>query len=338
MRNLDERLSLSLRLSAVFLVLFCTLPAAGQFNDHPIRVDVVVKVYIDVMTQRAPSGITVQLLDGFGSVELEGHTDGSGQWQFTILSGEHSLHVFGRGIEDYNTDLQILPVEMHKTVNLIVHAKNSPGSDNGVSSGSATVSAHNLNIPNKAQQEFERGSSALGHQDWPGAKKHFEAAVAVFPEYELAYNGLGAAALASGDMAAARPAFEKAIALNKNFAEAYRNLARVAFAEHNYEEADTLLTQSLVIEPSNVRALTYAANAELITHKYKEAIEHAQKVHTIPHEGLASAHIVAARALEATQKPEEAVKEYKLYIDEDPKGRDVPMARDAITRLSGSPK
>jgi len=287
------------------------------------------------MTQPAPAGITVQLMDGFGSVELEGHTNNSGQVRFTILSGEHSIHIFGRGIEESNTPMQILPVEMHKSENIIVHSKND-GSGSGPSASSQTVPARRLNVPGKAQQEFERGSTALGHKEWPEAKKRFEAALGIFPDYDLAYNGLGDADMASGDMAGARTAFEKAIALNKNFAEAYRNLARVAFAEHNFEEADNLLTQSLAIEPSNARALTYAANAELLTHKYKEAIEHARKVHTMPHDGLASVHIVAARALEATQQPQEAAKEYQLYIDEDPKGRDVAMARDSIVRLGAS--
>jgi hypothetical protein len=56
----------------------------------------------------------------------------------------------------------------------------------------------------------------------------------------------------------------------------------------------------------------------------------------VPHSGLAGVHFVAALALEATQQPLEAVKEYQLYLDEDPKGRDADRARKAITRLSES--
>jgi hypothetical protein len=54
------------------------------------------------------------------------------------------------------------------------------------------------------------------------------------------------------------------------------------------------------------------------------------------HSGLAGVHFVAALALEATQQPLEAVKEYQLYLEEDPKGRDADRARKAITRLSES--
>jgi hypothetical protein len=317
----------------LLIAVLCPLLAAAQFvkNKTPQPVELEIKVFIDNMSKSAPVGITVQVLDNFGSLELEGHTDSSGSVRFNALSGDHSIRVFGRDIEESTTTMEIEPVEMRKMETVVVRSKKEPG---GNASAAGTISVVRLSIPAKAQQEFERGSNALGHKDWPEAKKRFEAAIAIFPNYDLAYNGLGDAALASGDNTAARTAFEKAISLNKDFAEPYRNLAKVSFAEHKFDEADTLLTQSLVIDPANARALTYAANAELITHKYSEAIEHARKVHTLPHDGLAGAHIIAARALEATQQPAEAVKEYRLYLAEEPAGRDVPIARDAIARIN----
>ncbi len=96
---------------------------------------------------------------------------------------------------------------------------------------------------------------------------------------------------------------------------------------------------SIAFEPfwNSAWALTSAANAELILHKYGDAIAHARKAHSVPHPGLAGVHIVAAIALEATQQPLEAAKEYQLYLDEDPKGRDAARAQKAIARLSDSP-
>src|SRR5438094_591400 len=87
----------------------------------------------------------------------------------------------------------------------------------------------------------------------------------------------------------------------------------------------------------NAWALATAANAELLTHEYDEAIAHARKLHTVPHAGMAGVHFVAALALEATQQPVEALKEYYLYLQEVPDGRDAERARKAIARLSGSP-
>jgi tetratricopeptide (TPR) repeat protein len=135
------------------------------------------------------------------------------------------------------------------------------------------------------------------------------------------------------DTPAARRAFLKATELNDKFAGAQRNLARILLSEHNYQEVAALLNRSLESEPMNAWALTSAANAELILHKYSDAITHARKAHSVPHQGLGGVHIVAALALEATQQPLDALKEYQLYLDEEPNGRDAARAKAAIARL-----
>jgi hypothetical protein len=80
--------------------------------------------------------------------------------------------------------------------------------------------------------------------------------------------------------------------------------------------------------------LTNAANSEFLLHDFDKALLYARKVHALPHEAFAFAHIVAAHALEATQQPAQALDEYRLYLAEDPKGRDAPSAQAAVSRLS----
>jgi len=313
-------------------------PAFGQGRstdrDSPRPADLVINVFIDRMPNRAAAGVTVQVQSGFGNVEADLKTDSSGQVQCHTLTGLHRLRIYGPDIQEYDSNFEIELPEVRHTENVVVRAKPSgttPSTSYSASSG--MVSTSRLKVPEKAQDEFKKGAKALEQKDWIEAKKRFEAAIGLYPEYDLAYNGLGSALLATGDSQAARPAFEKAIALNEAFAEAYRNLARISFAEHNYHEADTLLVKSLSIDPLNAWALTSAANAELLTHNYDAAIAHARKAHTVPHQNLAGVHIVAALALEATQQPFEALKEYQLYLDEDPKGRDAALAEKAIARL-----
>jgi superkiller protein 3 len=192
-------------------------------------------------------------------------------------------------------------------------------------------------VPEKAEKELQKGKAAEAQKNWEEARKHFEAAIAIYPDYDIAYNGLGQALANIGDATAARAAFEKAIKINDNFAMAYRNLARISLRERKFDEMDNLLTRSLSSDPLNAWALAYASYAELQLHKFDDAIDNARKAHSVPHDGLASIHIVAARALEEKQQPAEAASEYRLYLQEDPTGRDAERARKAIARLSGSP-
>jgi len=48
---------------------------------------------------------------------------------------------------------------------------------------------------------------------------------------------------------------------------------------------------------------------------------------------LASVHIVAAMALEATDKSAEAAGEYRTYLQEDPSGRDATRAKEKLASM-----
>jgi tetratricopeptide (TPR) repeat protein len=322
------------------LLLMAAVSAAtrAQFGPrNPNPVVLVVHVYVDSLSNPAPANLTVQLLDSFGSREREAHTDGSGRVEFQTTTVTKGLRIYGPGIQEYNEILEIESVESHKTANIVVKAARSGASTTGANSSSAgMVGANRLNVPGKAHKEFEKGSEALGKKAWAEAKKHFDAAIALYANYDVAYNGLGVALMSVGDSRGARPAFEKAIHLNEDFAEAYRNLAKIALDDHNYEEVDTLLSRSLSSDPLNAWALAYAAYAELQLHKFDETIAHARKAHTVPHATLASVHIVCGRALEAKQQSAEAIAEYRAYLSEDPSGRDAARARQAIARLTST--
>jgi tetratricopeptide (TPR) repeat protein len=181
-----------------------------------------------------------------------------------------------------------------------------------------------------------KGSEAMRQQRWDESRAQFESATIKYPQYDVAYNLLGVVQIHPNEVEAGRQSFSRAVELNPDFAEAYRNLARISFADRKYEEADALLCKSLSTDPLNTWALATAANAELITHKYDGAIAHARKAHSVPHSGLAGAHIVAALALEAMQQSAEAVEEYRFYLQEESNGRDAARARShsPIDRLS----
>jgi Flp pilus assembly protein TadD len=307
-------------------------------NDVPHPAELVFNVSIDQMQNRAPAGLSVQLSDPSGS-DSQGsqQTDNGGRVVFHTTDGIHQFRISGTGIQNYEGTIQIMRQESSHVENIVVKSK-STGSQYSTlpTGGSDVVAASRLNVPDKAAKEFKAGSKAMEEKNYAEAKKRFTNATSMYAEYSVAYNGLGVAEMSSGDTAAARASFEKAVQIDDHFAEAYRNLARLALADHNFAEMDDVLTKSLQSDPLNAWALTYAAYAELQTQKFDLAIAHAKSAHAGPHQGLASVHIVAAHAYEATQQPAEALKEYKLYIEEDPNGRDAARAKQAISSLSSA--
>jgi len=308
-----------------------------QRLDAPKAVTLRLIVSVDGDVEKA-ANVTVELMDAVGSANAldSKFTDNDGIVIFRTLDGLHRYRITGPRIQAYEGEVRIMPNETSHVERIRVrHADSDRRMSETAPRG--TVAALRLTVPAPARKAFEQAGEAMRQRHWQESRALFESAISDYPQYDLAYNGLGMVEVELNQVDAARESFSKAVELNPDFPAAYRNLARISFAQRNYEEADAFLVKSLEGEPLNVWALSSASNAELLIHKYSDAIAHARKAHSVPHSGLAGVHFVAALALEATQQPAEAVREYQMYLQEDPTGRDAERARKAIARLSGSP-
>ena len=321
-------------LASLAVASVCLAQRQSPLSAQPVVLRVFVTV--DGDAEKA-ANVTVDLMDALGSGGAMDRklTGDAGDVIFRTLSGVHRIRITGPNIKPYEGDLEIARNETSHVERIRVRRAEPNGRTNETLPA-GTIAALRLTVPASARKAFEQAGEAMRQQHWQESRALFESAIREYPRYDLAYNGLGMVEVELNQMDAARESFSKAIELNPDFPAAFRNLARISFAEKKYEEADAFLVKSLDGEPLNVWALSSASNAELLTHKYSDAIAHARKAHAVPHQGLAGVHIVAALALEATQQPLEAVKEYQLYLDEDPKGRDADRARKAVIRLSES--
>ena len=320
------------------VVLAVVLPAAlcaGQRPSFaPAPVTLRVFVTVDSDSEKA-ANVTVELMDAVGSSSAMDSklTDSAGTVTFRTLSGVHRIRITGPDIEAYEGDLEIVPSEPVHMERIRIHRARA-ARPAGESPAGGLTPAIRMQIPGSARKAFDQATQAFRRQQWDKSRALFEKAIREYPQYDLAYDGLGTVQMQLNNVDAAREAFAKAIELNPGFAGANRRLARILLGEHKNSEALPRLLRSLATEPDNVWALTNAANSELLLHDYENALLYARKVHTLPHQGFAFVHIVAARALESTRQPQAALAEYRLYLEEDPKGGDAERAQAAITRLN----
>lgn len=328
----------SLRAFLPFVLLVSTIGACAQVRmEAPKLVRLRLMITFEDGREKVPYA-TVELLDavGYGSATDRKETDQEGRVEFKTLTGLHRFIITGPGVRRQEGEFEIQSNESFHMEVIRVRREQS-----GVkleSAGTEIVPSVRLKVPADAHKDFEKGSDDMQKRRWANARKHFEAAIAIYPEYDLAYNGLGVAANQMNDVESARKAFAKAIELNDKFAEAQRNLARILIADKNYGDAAKLLERSLESEPNHAWALTNAAYAELQVKKFGEAVEHARRAHSLPHEGLANAHVIAAYALEALSREEEAKAEFRLYLQEDPNGPNVKRVQAELAKLQAGQK
>ena len=278
--------------------------------------------------------LTVEVQDavGFAPAGSSKQTAQDGRVDFNSYTGNHRIRITGSEIVTYEGEFEISPNETSHIENIRVKMKPPVGGDNPAPG--SPIPASRLKIPGPAQKAYDKGNKSAEKNDWKAATDHYDQAIQLYPDYDLAYNALGVALSSQNDTAGAKAAFEKALSITPEYAMAGRNLARILLSEHDWKRADELLRKSLQIEPVNPWALTNTAYAELQLEEYADAAVNAQKVHSIPHVGFENAHYIAALALERLGKRDDARAEYDLYLKEAPTGPNAIRARESLARLA----
>jgi tetratricopeptide (TPR) repeat protein len=277
----------------------------------------------------------VQLLNSTRTPVQQEFTNIDGEATFnTVKPGIYIAAVSGAAIENADVEFEVHRNEAHvEYVRVkLVQTGQALGSTEG------SVSMASLAIPGKARKELDKGNKAAQQNDLQQAKQHFQKALELYPSYSAAANNLGAICLRLQDRDCARDSLEQAVRSDPRSAPALQNLARVRMAEQNFTQAEQLLQRALTVEPTNPEALVAMARIELVLQKYADAVFYAHKVHAVPHTGFGVAHWIAAEALEAQGKPQEAVVEYGTFLKEAPEHPFAPQARAALARLNQTAK
>ena len=247
--------------------------------------------------------------------------------------GEYHVVVTGGEIE--LADSGVFEVDrrrMSQAIFITVHSKEE-SKPNNAPSGNASVAAVDLDIPADAKKEFDKASEAMARQDWPGAEQRLKQATTIYPRYALAYNNLAAVYGHMNDRPHQRESLEKALALNDHFVPALVNLAKLCFQDGDATRAETLLEGALRAEPSNTGTMMLLAQAQLLNKHFDAAIATVHTAHSMPHQGLAVIHFIAARAYERQNRPQEALVELHTFLTEEPVGARADQVRAEITRI-----
>jgi tetratricopeptide (TPR) repeat protein len=279
------------------------------------------------------SPLRVQLLNGSENMVADTFSDGTGQAVFrSVRGGNYKVRISGVGIlETISESFTIDPRDRFQVQYVHVRSAETTAEANG--GQNKPISAAELNVPDKARKEFDKGTEAMAKSHWDEAEKHFEKATEIYPRYASAFNNLGVVAINRNNAPAARSYFQQAINFDDHLASAYLNISKLDYNEHRLKEAQTPLAKALALDPMNVEAMLLMAASQLSTGGFDEAIAYAHKIHTLPHEKFAISHIIAARACEQSKKIPQAIGEYRLYLQEAPQSPLAQGARDAMARL-----
>lgn len=199
---------------------------------------------------------------------------------------------------------------------------------------SGAVSALDLEAPNNAIDEFNRASVLLKAQNSKEAMKHLQKAIADYSKFVSAHIGLGLAYVDQEDTAHAKSEFEAAAILDRKFPGSFLHLGELALSQKDFASAELELEKAAALSSKNVKILSTLAYAQSGAHEYVKALETAQRVHDLPHVGMANVHYVAAAAAMALNNFDMMARELTIFLNEDPTNAFAPAARRNLAILA----
>lgn len=317
------------------LLVLMLLLAGGSVSVWPQLIGFPnLKVRVTTTDDRpAPKQLRVELVTSSELYVSTAYTDDEGNAEFAAAPGLYRLRVSGMQIDEVVTSVFAIHRSDTTSFQNVRVALEGAGKAE-TKAASSTISRASLNIPAKAQKEYDKGGKAMMDGYFSEARARLEKAIVLYPEFAAAYNDLGVVFMNTGEKQKGRAAFEKAVEIDPNYGRAYRNLAILKLSEGNAAEAMPLAEKALASDPLDPQALLVMAQICFQTGKMEDAVKHARKVHDLPHEGFAAAHLIAARALEAQNLRDQAAAEYRLFLSEAPNSASAPKVRATLERLT----
>jgi tetratricopeptide (TPR) repeat protein len=322
-------LYMRLRLQFAFLILLAGSPAFAQMAR--VSLQIVIMREGGKMPLQEP--VTVTVLNDWGDMVRSQETT-QGFVVVDVRPGLYRLTISGAGIETYLGDVKVDATPSWSETVYVRPKKTAVAAK----ASAQPVPAIRLKIPRKARDEYSKAEAALAKNDAETARSHLNRAIALYPDYDLAYFALGRLEMAAGHPDLAQTDFQYAVKLNDAFGDAHRELAKIFLADKDYAAAEPALLAALRSDPGDLWTLSFTALTELKLGKFDDALGYVSRVHSTKHSGYASVHLIAGQSLESLHRPEEAAAEYRQYLAEEPYGSNAARARQGLERLGAIQK
>lgn len=318
---------LNLKSGLVLAGILFLLPAAAAAQGGSINGNILLPngAYLN---ERAR--ITLQTDRG---VRSNVYTDNQGHFQFNGLTPtvyEIVIEADGDRFEIARVRVEVFP-NAPSLVSINLKEKKPTGSANtakAISTGELDSA-----IPGPARKEFERASDASKSGRTADAIAHLRKAVAIYPNYLMAHNDLGAQLLSLGKLDEASDEFRRAIQIDPKAFNPRLNLGIVLVQQHHFAEAAAMLRAALALQPNSPAARLYNGLALEGSDDLNGAEQELKTAHDLGGATYAVALFHLGQVYVNKGERERGRKMFESYLREAPNGSDAAQARKMISVL-----
>ena len=198
-----------------------------------------------------------------------------------------------------------------------------------------TISATSAAAPPKAKKDHEKGLELARKGKFDEAQRKFESAVALYPDYAVAWLDLGRTQKEQHDSQAAKASFERAVAADPKFVTPYQELAALALAEKNWTEVDRITDKVLELNPISFPEIWfYNAAANYYLQRLPDCEKSArQGLHVDTQHHVPKLEYLLAAVLSDKHAYQEAAQHMRNFVNLLPAGAENEAAQKQAERL-----
>jgi tetratricopeptide (TPR) repeat protein len=263
-----------LRRLTVFLFLFAlgVSPAIAQRRRDVFSIGGSVR---EDGTHRELENVLVTIKQLTGPIVGTAYTRNNGDFQIDGLAeGDYILEI---NAKDYEPHRETITLSQGSQLGMSIFLAKSGKA--AVPKQQFSISAHQLSVPHKAHDEFEKGMSLIYLKaDYRGAINQFELAIRDFPTYYEAYAEEGNAYYQLQEVGHAEEALRKSVELSSGqYADASFTLAAILTDTKRYADAEATARQGISFDSSSWRGPFELARALNALKRTEEAEKNAQQ-------------------------------------------------------------
>lgn len=183
------------------------------------------------------------------------------------------------------------------------------------------------------------GAAEMGKKNLMAARKQFETAIQIDPDYTPAYFNLAKLDLAEGKIEDAKNRYDTILSIRPKNIKAMEELARVALSQNDLDEAIRLLKEIAVLDPDAIKQQVLLIDIYMRQKRQDVALNLARDLE-ITNPTNVSVLMVLGRVLLAANKPKEAAARFRRVAQISPPSpetlRKVAMLQESARDIDGA--
>ena len=186
---------------------------------------------------------------------------------------------------------------------------------------SSIISVTSLEAPKPARDAYDSAVQELGRKRGDRAKvlAELEKAVALYPNYAVAWSVLGSVRLQAGDVDGAEEALERAVQADPDYVRPYPDLIRIQVGKQDWERTAALSDKLLALHPGRTQARFFRAVADFSRGDFVSAEGAATAVQRAPDAAqFPQTHQILGAIWAKQGRFQEAAGEYRRYLELSP--------------------